>query len=136
MSHAQHLFDLVLTLKQLARQHEVFIHCFHISGDRMIASGVDGLSPLDQFEVKMPHDFNVATLTKIEDEICFKQARPGDHLYTPFQCSNCQSYNISCKVIHQHLVEDLMFECMVVRATLDALWSRATKTIGNHVLEV
>jgi len=44
LSHARHLFDLVLTLKQLARQHEVFIHCFHISGDRMIASGVDGLS--------------------------------------------------------------------------------------------
>ena len=102
----------------------------------MIASGVDGLSPLDQFEIKMPHDFNVATLAKIEDEIRFKQARPGDHLYTPFQRPNCQSYNISCKVIHQHLVEDLMFECMVVRATLDAFWSRATKTIGNHVLEV
>ena len=44
MSNARHLFDLVLTLKQEARQHEVFLHCFHISGDRMIASGVDGLS--------------------------------------------------------------------------------------------
>ncbi len=41
---ACHLFDLVLTLKQEARKHEVFLHCFHISGDRMIASGVDGLS--------------------------------------------------------------------------------------------
>ena len=44
MSNARHLFDLVLTLKQVARKHEVFLHCFHISGDRMIASGVDGLS--------------------------------------------------------------------------------------------
>jgi len=44
MSHARHLFHLVLTLKQVAREHEVYIHCFHISGDRMIASGVDGLS--------------------------------------------------------------------------------------------
>lgn len=84
----------------------------------------------------MPRDFNGATLAEIEDEIRFKQARPGDHLCTPFQCPNCQSYNIRGKAIHQHLVEDLVFECMVVRATLDAFWSRATKTIGNHVREV
>ena len=44
MSSARHLFDLVLVLKQEARKHEVFLHCYHISGDRMIASGVDGLS--------------------------------------------------------------------------------------------
>ncbi len=44
LSSARHLFHLVLALKQEARIHEVYIHCFHISGDRMIASGVDGLS--------------------------------------------------------------------------------------------
>jgi hypothetical protein len=71
--------------------------------------------PLDQFEVKMPRDFNGATLAEVKDEICFKQARPGDHLCTPFQCPNCQSYNIRGKAIHLNLVEDLVFECMVVR---------------------
>ena len=44
MSKVRHLFYLVLTLKQEARRHKVFLHCFHISGDRMIACGVDGLS--------------------------------------------------------------------------------------------
>jgi hypothetical protein len=44
MSSAHHLFDLVLSLKQEACRHKVCIHCFHISGDRMFASGVDGLS--------------------------------------------------------------------------------------------
>jgi hypothetical protein len=43
LSLARHLFDLVLTLKQEARKHEVYLHCFHILGDRMITSGVDGL---------------------------------------------------------------------------------------------
>ncbi len=43
-SSARHLFDLVLTLKQEARKHEVFLHCFYILGNRMIASGVHGLS--------------------------------------------------------------------------------------------
>ena len=92
--------------------------------------------PLDRFEVKMPRDFNGATLAEVEDEIRFKQARPGDHLCTPFQCPNCQSYNIRGKAINPKLVEDLVFECMVVRATLDSFWSQATKTIGNHVCEV
>jgi hypothetical protein len=44
LSSARHLFYLVLVLKQEARKHEVYLHCFHISGERMIASGVDGLS--------------------------------------------------------------------------------------------
>ncbi len=44
MSKARHLFYLVLTLKQEARNHEVYLQCFHISGDRMIACGVDRLS--------------------------------------------------------------------------------------------
>ena len=44
MSHARHLFHLVLALKQVDREHEVYIPCFHISGNRMFASGVHGLS--------------------------------------------------------------------------------------------
>lgn len=44
LSSARHLFYLVLVLKQEARKNEVYLHCFHISGERMIASGVDGLS--------------------------------------------------------------------------------------------
>jgi hypothetical protein len=44
LSSAHHLFYLVLALKQEASKHEVFLHCFHISGDSVIASGVDGLS--------------------------------------------------------------------------------------------
>ena len=44
LSSARHLFYLVLVLKQEARKLELYLHCFHISGERMIASGVDGLS--------------------------------------------------------------------------------------------
>jgi hypothetical protein len=44
MPNACHLFHLVLALKQEAQRHEIYIHCFHISGNRMTASGVDGLS--------------------------------------------------------------------------------------------
>ena len=44
MSSAKHLFNLVLDLRLAARKHEVWIHVFHISGDRMIATGIDGRS--------------------------------------------------------------------------------------------
>ena len=33
LSSARHLFNLVLVLKQEARKYEVFLHCYHISGD-------------------------------------------------------------------------------------------------------
>ena len=42
----------------------------------------------------MPRDFNGASLAEVDDEIRFRQARPGDHLCVPFQCPNCQSQNI------------------------------------------
>ena len=84
----------------------------------------------------MPQDFNGASLAEIEDEIRFSQVRPGDHLCIPFQCPNCQSQNIRGRSIDTSLIHDLVFECMVVQATLDAFWSRASKMVGNHVREV
>jgi hypothetical protein len=68
----------------------------------------------------MPQDFNRASLAEVEDELHFRQAQPGDHLCTPFQCPNCQSQNIFGEAIHPNLIDDLVFECMVVRATLDS----------------
>jgi hypothetical protein len=84
----------------------------------------------------MPRDFNGASLAEVKDEVHFKQAQPGDHLCTPFQCPNCQSQNIWGRAIHPNLINDLVFECMVVQATLDAFWSSVSKTVTNHVREV
>lgn len=44
MSSARHLFDLVVSLKLECRDHEVWLHVCHISGNRMIATGIDGWS--------------------------------------------------------------------------------------------
>jgi hypothetical protein len=84
----------------------------------------------------MPRDFNGESLAELEDEIRFRQARPGDHLCIPFQCPNCQSQNIQGRNIDTTLIDDLVLECMVVRTTLDAFWSRVSKTVGNHIQEV
>jgi hypothetical protein len=44
MSLVRHLFDLLVEIKILCHEHNVFYHCFHISGEQMIATGIDGLS--------------------------------------------------------------------------------------------
>ena len=48
MSSARHLFNLLVDIKLLCHEHGVFYRCFHISGERMIACGVDGLSRGDR----------------------------------------------------------------------------------------
>ena len=48
MSSVRHLFDLLVEIKLLAHEHNVFYHCFHISGERMIATGIDGMSRGDK----------------------------------------------------------------------------------------
>ena len=44
LSSAKHLFRLVLDLRIVAREHEVYLRTCHISGKRMIAAGMDGWS--------------------------------------------------------------------------------------------
>ena len=86
--------------------------------------------------MKVPRDFHGVKLSELEDEVRYQQARPGDHLCLPFQCPNCQSQNIRGLDLEVGAIEDEAFECIVIRATLDAFWSRASKTISGHVKEV
>ena len=55
---------------------------------------------------------------------------------TAFQCPNCQSQNIRGKNIDRRVAQDLAFEALVIRATLDAFWSHASGTVAAHVAEV
>ena len=44
MSSAKHLFNLVVELKVECQAKEVYLHLCHVSGERMIRSGIDGMS--------------------------------------------------------------------------------------------
>ena len=44
MSTTKHLFNMAVDLRIEAQAHEVYLNVFHISGDRMIATGIDGRS--------------------------------------------------------------------------------------------
>jgi hypothetical protein len=58
LSTAVHLFYLVLELKIECRRHEVYLHVCHISGTRMIESGMDGWSRGD-FETGISLGYNL-----------------------------------------------------------------------------
>ena len=91
---------------------------------------------LDCFDVVVPRDFNGASLAKVEDEVRYQEARPGDHIICPFQCPNCSSQNIrGCNLVSGR-AEDESFEALSIRATLDAFWSHSSKTVSSHVAEV
>ena len=91
---------------------------------------------MDTFETAVPRDFNGASLSEVEDEIRFRQARPGDHLCTPFQCPECQSLNIRGRGLTVGNTADDTFEFLCIRATLDAFWRHSTSTVRRHVAEV
>ncbi|KAL7466322.1 hypothetical protein ACHAXS_006627 [Conticribra weissflogii] len=95
-----------------------------------------GPHPLDRFEVKLPRDFYGASLAEVEDEVRFRSARPGDHLCTPFQCTNCHCQNIKGRNLVPKAPEDEAFASLVIRATLDAFWLHSTQTVKGHVSEV
>jgi hypothetical protein len=46
-SHSKKLFRLVLRLRKLQMESGWILHIYHVSGTRMIASGIDGLSRAD-----------------------------------------------------------------------------------------
>ncbi len=48
MTSVCHLFDLLVDIKMLAYEHKVFLKLLHISGNRIIATGIDGGSQGDQ----------------------------------------------------------------------------------------
>jgi hypothetical protein len=91
---------------------------------------------LDQFEVKVPRDFHGASLAEVEDEVRYRVARPGDHLCSAFQCPNCQSQNVRGRSLVVGDAQDEAFDAVATRATLDAFWTHASRTVAGHVTEV
>lgn len=63
-------------------------------------------------------------------------ARDGDHTLTPFQCPLCQCRNIKRRDLNPNSLQDELFKCQAIRATLDAFWSRTLGTLQNHKSEI
>ena len=80
-------------------------------------------------------DDEVFVLQRKEDEGLYQKGRNGDHLIVAFQCDLCNFRNI------QHRdptgsAEDRKLLVTVRRATLDAFWSRAPRTVARNLTDI
>ena len=91
---------------------------------------------LDPATVAEPLDFNGLPLAVPDDVGRFMSARDGDHTLTPFQCPQCQCRNIKRRDLIDDFIPDELFKAQVIRATIDAFWSRTPSTLRNHLAEI
>ena len=56
-------------------------------------------------------------------------ARPGDHLFAPFECDRCSFFRLKGRSPRNHSEEDKELLLFIRRAQLDVFWSRRPGTI-------
>ena len=87
---------------------------------------------LDRFPVLKRDDLGQAFAEddeEPEDPSRFKEARPGDHLITPFQCDVCHFVNIQKREPHKDNYPDDELLMNIRRAVLDSFWARERGTV-------
>ncbi|KAL7580625.1 hypothetical protein ACA910_002141 [Epithemia clementina (nom. ined.)] len=71
-----------------------------------------------------------------EVEDMYQWARPGDHLMTPYQCELCHFRNVFHRDPDVEAQEDKWVLLCIVRANLDAFWSRRASTVSNNLQDM
>ena len=72
-------------------------------------------------------------LVSPEEEEDFKVARPGDHLFCPFECDYCAFYRLKGHMPVEGNKTDEILQLYIRRANLDAFWSRRPGTIDTNL---
>jgi len=67
------------------------------------------------------------------EEKHFMEARPGDHLFCPFQCEACSFYKLKGRPADLKSHTDKLLLKYLRQANLDAFWSRRPGTIANYL---
>jgi len=87
----------------------------------------------DNFHVFVPKDESgFEWRRKPKDALRFKTARDGDHLVTPFQCHLCHFQILTLRKPSESNHKDALLLCCLIRANLDALWSRESSTVDSN----
>jgi len=89
---------------------------------------------MDNFHIFVPKDESGFEWRKNpRDEMKFKVGRDGDHLVTPFQCHFCHFPILTHREPIEGNPKNALLLCCLIRANLDALWSRESSTVrGNR----
>jgi hypothetical protein len=65
------------------------------------------------------------------EEKDFSEARPGDHLFCPFECDYCAFFRLRGALPIEGREDDERLLAYIRRANLDAFWSRRPGTVHN-----
>jgi len=66
------------------------------------------------------------------DVLRFQAARDGDHLITSFQCHFCHFQVLTLREHDPGNPRDVLLLCCIIRANLDACWSRENTTVSAN----
>jgi hypothetical protein len=90
----------------------------------------------DRYPIRLPVDGDGRVMLAEEDEDRFGLARPGDHLFCPFQYELCLFRNIQGRSPFGGGVNDVVLLCSLRRANLDAFWIREPDTVAESLSKV
>jgi hypothetical protein len=97
----------------------------------------DCYTPLkgDRFPVRLPKDEEGNLLLNEEDKLRFAVARPGDHLFCPFQCELCHIRTLQGRSpqVGSGLLGDVELLKCLRRVNLDAFWSQEPSTVSHNL---
>jgi hypothetical protein len=68
-------------------------------------------------------------MTAPGEENDFVSARPGDHLFCPFECDSCAFFRLKRNLPRPESRTDSLLLTYIRRANLDAFWSRRPGTV-------
>jgi len=91
------------------------------------------MSPTDGFWIYTDLDSDGSPLVAPGEERHFREARPGDHLFCPFQCELCSFYKLKGRTPGREEHADRLLLKYLRQANLDAFWSRRPGTISAYL---
>jgi hypothetical protein len=88
-----------------------------------------------RFPVSLPKDEEGNLLVNEEDRLRLAVARPGDHLFCPFQCELCHFRNLQGRSpqVGSGLFGDVELLKYLRRVNLDTFWSREPSTVSHNL---
>jgi hypothetical protein len=92
----------------------------------------------DRFLVRLTKDDEGNLLVNEEDTLRFAVARPGNHLFCPFQCEICHFRNVQGRypLVGSGLLGDVELLKCLRRVNLDAFWSREPSTVSQQLRKI
>jgi hypothetical protein len=148
LRHTQLVVDLARSLREVSDAdllHKGHLLCEFLYWTRQLETMPEGvvrrlLHPIEgsHFPDRFPKDKEGNLLVSEEGKLWFAVARPGDHLFFPFQCELCHFLNVqgrSPQVGSVLLGGVELLKCLR-RVNFNAFWSRELSTVSHCLVKI